>query len=290
MKKKLFLCVLIALGAIMATSCSSDSESVAVDEITHLQLSHATLNLNLGDSKQLTVKPTPNDATLTDLIWSTANDVASVSNDGIVTALKIGTTTVTVSTKDKRVSATAVVRVISPTFMSELYSLTKGETKKLELANLSDSFKNKNLIWKSSDLSVATVTNDGVLSAIGTGKTTITVTAEDGSFSASCEVTVDVKVESVTMNVSSVELPKGKTFQLQAEIKPEDAVNKNVSWKSYNPNVASVDDSGLVHAIDLGKTTITVTTEDGGYTSSCLVEVTSTNTIEYTPYGEEKVW
>ena len=81
-----------------------------------------------------------------------------------------------------------------------------------------------------------------------------------------------VKVESVKLNKSSLTLVEGDSETLEATISPSDAINKKVSWESSNVAVATVED-GKVTAVKFGKATITVTTEDGGKTSTCEVAV-----------------
>ena len=274
MKKKLILCMLIALGAIMATSCSSDQESTEINEITNLRLSHTTLNLYLGDSKQLTVTPTPSNASIQNLVWTTSDDIVSVSNNGTVTGLKLGTANVTVSTKDKKVSQTAVVRVLCPVaFESENYSLNSGETLKLGLVFLSDSFQKTQLKWESSDPSVATVTNDGTLTAIKAGRSVITAKDPEGRFSVSCNVSVNVPVEGISLDRSNVTLKLGESLQLSATITPDDAANKKLSWSSSDPSVVFVDGQGNIRGLKGGNALITVITEDGNYSASCEVTV-----------------
>jgi uncharacterized protein YjdB len=66
--------------------------------------------------------------------------------------------------------------------------------------------------------------------------------------------------------------------QLVANVAPVDADDKGIVWKSSNPAIASVNDSGLVSAVNQGAVTILVTTNDGGYTSSCNLGVIGTTT------------
>ena len=93
-------------------------------------------------------------------------------------------------------------------------------------------------------------------------------------FSYSCteEETVK-KVESVSINKSTLTLTIGDSFALKAVVKPSDADNKNISWKSSNAGVASVNTDGNVTAISVGTATITVTTEDGAKSATCEVTV-----------------
>lgn len=81
------------------------------------------------------------------------------------------------------------------------------------------------------------------------------------------------KVTGVKISKESATLVKNETLQLNAEITPANATNKNVSWKSSNDSVAIVDSNGMVTSIGKGEATITVTTEDGNITDSCEISV-----------------
>ncbi len=81
----------------------------------------------------------------------------------------------------------------------------------------------------------------------------------------------DVAVEGVTLDQTEVTLPYNRTLTLRASIKPANAVNKEVTWKSSNPEVATVADGVVTPVAQEGTTTITVTTVDGGFTATCIV-------------------
>ena len=82
------------------------------------------------------------------------------------------------------------------------------------------------------------------------------------------------KRQGVSLNASSLSLDKGETAVLAAIVTPSNAENKSVSWSSSDITVASVADDGTVTAGIAGVVTITVTTDDGGYTATCEVTVT----------------
>ena len=133
---------------------------------------------------------------------------------------------------------------------------------------------NKNVTWSSSDPSVVSVVN-GYIVALKTGRATITVKTEDGGKTATCEVTVNTKtvpVTSVSLDKTSVELIEGDVITLTATINPSNASNKNVTWSSSNPSVATVS-NGKVTALKVGNATITVKTEDGDRIATCEVTV-----------------
>lgn len=87
-------------------------------------------------------------------------------------------------------------------------------------------------------------------------------------------VTDEVKVTGISINEQSVSLKQGEIFQLTATVQPDNATNKKVIWSSSNEVVASVNQDGLVTANSAGEVNITVTTEDGGFSTTTIVTVT----------------
>ncbi len=140
------------------------------------------------------------------------------------------------------------------------------------------------LEWSSSDDKIVTV-KDGELKALKTGEVTITVTTKDGKYKATCKIKVEDDVKSVTsVSISGKkEVNIGESIKLTASIKPKDATNKEVSWTSSNPSIATVDKNGNVKGIKSGKVTITVTTVDGEKKATISIEVKEKKTETTTP-------
>ena len=129
---------------------------------------------------------------------------------------------------------------------------------------------NKEVVWTSSDPSVARVDNYGSVIALKDGVATITVKTKDGDFTDSCEVTVGnggvpqtVKVTYVDIKNSSLFLNAGETTQLNVVVKPENATNKKIEYSTTNANVATVDANGLVKAVGEGRAYIYAKSADG---------------------------
>lgn len=93
-----------------------------------------------------------------------------------------------------------------------------------------------------------------------------------------------VEAKSVEVNPPVHAMAPNAIKQLTAVVYPTNATNKNVTWTSNNDAVATVDDKGLVTANAVGTATITATTEDGGYTDTCVVTVTNNATKEVTMF------
>lgn len=150
-------------------------------------------------------------------------------------------------------------------------SLTLG--KKLTLvATLTDYDSASTLTWKSSKPAMASVSQKGVVKALKKGSTTITVTTKNKK---TAKVTVKVVAPKPTkikiVKPKSKTVVKGKTLQLKAQLYPTNAESK-LSWSSSDKSVATVTSKGLVKGVKAGKTTITVTT-DNGYSASIVVTV-----------------
>ena len=155
-------------------------------------------------------------------------------------------------------------------------TLVEGETETLVATVMPENATDKSVVWESSNESAATVSQEGLVTAVGEGKATITVKTNDGGFSASCEVTVNKKVVAVTgvvLGKTELTLVEGEEENLAAAVTPENATDKSVVWESSNKSAAAVSQDGLVTAVGEGKATITVKTNDGGFSASCEVTV-----------------
>lgn len=151
----------------------------------------------------------------------------------------------------------------------------------------SDAF-DKRLKWSSDNEEVATVDENGEVYAHKSGTATITVTTYDGSVSNSCEIIVAKPVTGVSIEPAEVELTElGKTAQLTAKIQPEDATNKNVTWKSSNERVCIISNNGELLTTGYGKTVVLATTEDGNYVGTCIVTVSEETGIDNTMLSSE---
>ncbi len=170
------------------------------------------------------------------------------------------------------------VSVTGVTLDKTTLSLTTGESATLEAVIEPENATNQNVTWKSSNEAVATVT-DGVVTATGASSATITVTTEDGGYSAECVVTVKaatVPVTGISLDKTSVVLDFDRDWstEITATIAPENATNKNITWRSTNTSVAEVND-GVVTAVDFGEAIIVAITDDGSFSAQCVVRVTA---------------
>lgn len=173
------------------------------------------------------------------------------------------------------------VKVTSITLAPASASLEVAGTTTLTATVLPTNATNKNVSWKSSNVSVATVSN-GVVKGLTAGTATITATAADGSgVQGVCTVTVKaagpagVKVTKITLDKTTASLEEGKTEKLTATVEPSNATDSKVTWTTSNSSVATVSD-GTITAVKAGTATITATAADGsGIKAECAVTVTA---------------
>ena len=164
--------------------------------VSGIVLDKTTLTMAEGDSQTLIATVNPSNATDKSVSWSSSNtSVAMVSSSGVVTAKAAGTAKITVMTNDggKTASCTVTVLPVAVTGVTlNKYSLSlyQNDTETLIATVLPANATNKNVTWSSSNSSVASVTSNGIVSALSAGSATITVTTTDGGKTASCSVTV----------------------------------------------------------------------------------------------------
>jgi uncharacterized protein YjdB len=266
--------------------------------VSSVSVSPSSLALKVGESRNVTATVLPADATNKAITWSSDNpDVATVNNAGKVTGLAVGTATITVSTEDGGKTATCAVTVYKKTISvtgvtldEEILTIKKGESASLTATVLPADATNKAVTWSSDNPDVATVDDVGKITALSAGTATITVTTVDGSFTASCVVTVTIPVTGVTLDKETLTINKGESVSLIVTVLPADATNKSVTWNSDKPKIAKVDNTGKITALSVGKATITVTTKEGGFTATCAVTVEDDGSVEELIASGVNVW
>ncbi len=241
------------------------SSSVFVSSIT---LSNTDVTIKTGKTFQLSATIEPADAMVPTIKWTSSNkSIATVSSTGKITAKKGGTCTITAATTDGTgLKATCTVTVIQLVTSVALNHTTltvgKGSVFALDATVLPENADNKAVTWSSSNTSAVMDLGNGEFYAKAAGTSTITATAADGSGKkATCTVTVlSVMPTAISMSEPSVTIKPTETTQLSATITPSTASDVTLVWKSSNPEVATVSNTGLVTATEAeGVTTITAT-------------------------------
>ena len=174
-----------------------DDNSTPVS-VTGVTISENDLELEVSDTYQLSATVEPANAADPSVSWSSSDEnVATVDNNGLVSAMSEGTSTITVTTNDGGYTASSAItvnpQVISVTgiAISEIsIALNTEEAYQLSALITPTDATDQSVTWNTGDASVATVNSSGLVTAVASGTTIITVTSNDGGFNATCEVSV----------------------------------------------------------------------------------------------------
>lgn len=203
--------------------------------------------------------------------------VAALDDEGFVVLKSYGKARIQATTEDGGYTDVCEFDVYEHTvgirLETEQARVRKGGRLTLSAVAQPEGKTDGRLVWSSSDGSVASVDEEGVVSGKSKGEAVITVTAVDGGYTAECRVRVYQPVTELRMDNRSVTVDTGDDIQLTATILPYDADNKSIVWSSDNPDVADVNGKGVVTGVKAGQTVIRATSEDEGISDFCVVTV-----------------
>lgn len=246
-------------------------------QVSGLELDKSEIQLKKGETRQLILTIMPEDAFgLYETVWTSDDEsVAIVSGEGLITAVGIGTANITATVDGK--SAICIVNVVEvPVESIKLNKIAMdlkiGESEKIEVTIMPEDADVAEISFVSSDVNIAAVSDDGVVSGVYVGDAVITVMAGDAV--AECNVhVIPSDVESISLDMSSVEIIKNESVTLNATVKPEINGN-NIIWKSSSELIAKVV-NGVVTGMAPG--TATITANCGDKSAYCEVNVLPIN-------------
>ena len=257
--------------------------TVSPPPVVSVQLAPATASLVVSAVQQFTASALGADGAILPgrpVTWSSTNvAVATVSSGGLVTGITQGTATIVATIEGKTATAPVVVTAppvntvaVSPTTASVITGATQQFT-----ATLRDAagvlLPGREVTWSTSGPAIATISSEGLLTAVAAGSVTITATSEGRSGTASVTVT-NPPVATVTVSPVSASMLPGE--QLSFSARAVDAAGnvltgRPVTWSAANPAVATISTAGRVTAVGAGTTAVTATVE--GKTGSAAVTV-----------------
>ena len=250
--------------------------------VTGVTLNKTSLSLVEGNSETLTATVSPDNATNKAVSWKSSDaSIASVDGTGKVTAVKAGSATITVSTTDGSKTATCSVSVTPKTISvtgvaiePSTLEIKEGATFQLK-ATVSPADASQAVDWASPSPHIATVDQNGLLTAVAPG--TVRIVVRSKAFTDKqgfCDVTVtqDNTLTGISLDADEITIAAGDSRNLTVIFYPEYASNKNVTWKSSDASVVTVSD-GKVFGLKEGTATVTATSEEGSFTAECVVIV-----------------
>lgn len=240
-------------------------------KVTGISLTESRISLFVEGTVQLGATVSPSNATDPRYTWSSSDSsVASVDSAGKVTALRVGTATITATTIDGNKTASCVItvnaiRVTGISLTESELKLYLGGNAQLGATVTPENAQDKRYTWSSSDAAIASVDSDGVVRALKVGTALITATTADGSLTASCKITVQpILVSKVTLTPGNVEINVGAWYTFSASVQPSNATNQALAWSSSDSSVAEILSNGTVRGVAPGTAVISATANDSG--------------------------
>lgn len=270
----------------------AENKKVSVREI---KISSNNISVKEDQTTKLTVELGPANATNKELNIKLNNDNSVVQSEK-VTVENNGKAEITIIGKKEGKSILTIssgtivekcnititkkeIPVSKITMSTGEINIDKGKTKKITVKIEPANATNKEITLKTNNSNIsidktkATARKDGSIDVSITGKKAgnATLTASSGGKSTNCKVKINAIVEKISLSESKIELVEEKTKKIKATITPSNAVNKEITWKSNNDKIATVDKNGKVKAIKEG--TVTITATAGGISAKCTVNV-----------------
>lgn len=274
----------VSTGNAEITAISNDDSSIKDSYVLYVKSSaqkvtkvavHGKPTMGIGETYPLAYEIWPVDADIKGISWSSSDkSVATVSEYGVVTAIKEGTVYIkgtavdgSMQSAELRIDISKTSNKVSRIEVHGAGSLSKGSIEYLAYEIWPVNASEKSVSWKSSNTKVATVSEYGVVNAISAGTTTITATAKDGS-GVSADYTLNVSGTSVLVTALAIHgeplMAIGSVQYMAYEAWPVNADDKSITWKSSNTNVAKIEaTNGTVTALNVGNTVLTATANDG---------------------------
>lgn len=202
--------------------------------------------------------------------WQTSNDIiAPIDSNGLVKSSVPGEAEITIAVEYEGMKYTDTARlritqpvngIYMPTTTIEIYNGGMGQM--ITAAASPENASNKKIIWRTDNDKIATVDENGYVRPVKTGVTKVYAMTEDGGYEGQCFVNVinyEVKVDSVTIQneyKDDARLKTGEMLRVSAAVAPSNAKNKTLKWSSTNSDVATVSQTGVIRASEVGETYI----------------------------------
>ena len=262
-------------GVAVITATAADGSGVSdtcivnvVNPVTSVSIEPEEVRILVGDYYKLKANIAPADATVQDLRWESSDEsIATVDSDGEVLGIAVGKCRITAYSTDGNevkgscsVYVSPVVKISSLKINSSEITMLVGKTRKLS-SYVTPTNTTESVNWYSTDTSIVVVDSEGTITTVGPGIADVVVYGGTTNVSTAC------KVHALALSKTSINLGQYDIFDLAVD----GSDGFQVAWRTSNPRVATVDNTGHVVARMRGTTTITATVDNK--TLTCVVNV-----------------
>lgn len=235
--------------------------------------------LNNNETFKLDLIVEPKGAVADKIIWTSSDEsIVTVNEEGLISTISSGSAYISASASNGK-SSTIEVRVNevpadSISIKDKNISISVGEEKTLSVEVLPINIKNNNLKWNVEKNNILSIDKNGTIKGLKAGTSKVTVTTSNGKKDS---VTVEVKnVYPTSVNLSNKTITLGKVEKLKVSFTPSNTSIKDVTWKSSDTSIATIDKSGNIVGLKPGKVVITATTSNNKTSSAIITFVSKT--------------
>ena len=244
---------------IIEIGCDDNKCKPIPKEIESIAFDDNKVSIKKGDSLKLIVSINPVELSSSKLTWKSSDEsIVTVDENGIITGIKNGKAVITVTSSNEK-TATCTVEVVNDSVNVKKINLsvskntiTVGSVIQVKAKVEPSNATNRELVWTSSDPSIATVDANGIVKGIKNGTVTITAKTKDGKVVASTKITVKVPepvIENIKFSQDNISIKKDDTLGLTVVVTPSELSSSKLTWKSSDENIVTVDESGKIKGI-----------------------------------------
>ena len=248
---------------------------LVVQRVKNVKVTLDSREIGVGDQTQAYAVLTPDEASIQKVTWTSTDErVATVDDQGVVTALARGQTTIRATAADgsnvRGGTALTVAQMAEAISVDqEAVTIATGRYITVRATVLPQNTNNKKVMWTSTDESIAKVNGNGRITGVKAGTCQVVAAcATDAELEAVVNVTVIQPVTRISFTTRTETVNVGESVQLFWQVDPVDVTDGRVTFASSNPNVATVDENGLVQGLRRGTANITATAVDGSRRSA----------------------
>lgn len=274
------------------------------NRLQNIEFATRTTYVAVGGTQQLTVLFTPSTDINDKLIWRSSDDsIVTVSDEGIITGIKVGSAMISCYAEDMgpdhlitcMVYVTdALVIANGLTVLPESATLEVGQTLQMDAVFDPDNTTDQSIRWSSSDESIITINEDGLVTGVAVGQATITAiyynTPDGTPWVRYAKIVVEpatVVATGFEVTPDSANIKVRETFRITPVFTPENTTDKTVEYQSTDESVATVDENGVVRGVGAGDALIQCQAISGGFIDACAVHVENAIAFSLSPSTRE---
>lgn len=261
------------------------------NRLQNIEFGQKVMYVPLGGTQELTVLFTP-DVNINDtLIWSSSDtSIVTVSDEGVLTGIAIGSAMVSCYAEDMgpehliscmvHVTDQTIIPATGLTLLPEESTLEVGQTLQMDAVFEPADTTNQYIQWSSSDDKIATITPEGLVTAVEVGEATITAIytdTPDGEpwilYSKITVIPATVEATGFDITPDSMNIKVREHFNITPVFTPENTTDKSVEYQTTDETVATVSETGVVTGVGAGDCIIQCQSVSGGFIATCAVHV-----------------